>query len=523
MNNLWTSELSADSESFIEGMFEPAPDPACDGILLWDRRGRLEAFSEPVFGLLGLPHGSLSLGMDANDLHGLQKTHRDARFLNGFHADPAGKGMTVLAPHGELRVILDSGRAVRVDTRSRRDGGHATVVSELAGFAPDETAPSDGPDALRGIFEACPIGVLVLCNDTNECLLANQPLTSWFGADFVRTIAGAAPRPVGDQTDDLVSVLLDPDFSIEMIEYEIEHQSPTGETRWMLLSGRPITFEGCAARVIWFRDISVRRRQAQDLQSKVAEKTRQLEQALHRADLASLAKTQFLANMSHELRTPLNSIIGFSDLLQKEMFGPIGSERYVEFVQHIHSAGAHLLELINDILDVSRIELGEMGLREDVFDIGRSVSATIAMIRPKLAEKGQHFSADLPDGPVGFRGDERQIRQILMNLLTNAVKFTGTDGAIALKLTTSEEDGVVLEIKDNGIGIREADLERVLNPFEQATDETYSRSIEGAGLGLYLTQAIAKAHGGELSIDSEVNRGTTVTVTLPAERIQQRA
>ncbi|UUX50332.1 HAMP domain-containing histidine kinase [Nisaea acidiphila] len=523
MSDVWNSDLSFDVEGAIEGAFDVMPDPARDGIVLWSRNGRLQAYSGPVLGILGLPDGALSLGMKASDIHALQESCRDARFLNGFASELASGDLELAAPREDFRVVLDSGRVVRIDRRQRRDGGVATVVSEVPDFVPAGTAAREESDALRGIFEDCPIGVLVLCNDTNECLMANASLTRWFGSDFVEGIAGAKPCPVGDRTDDLASILIDPNFSMAMAEYEIEREALDGGTRWILLSGRPITFEGCDARIIWFRDISVRRRQAKDLQSKVAEKTRQLEEALHRADLASLAKTQFLANMSHELRTPLNSIIGFSDLLQKEMFGPIGSERYVEFVQHIHSAGAHLLELINDILDVSRIELGEMGLKEDLFDIARSVSATIAMIRPKLAEKGHHFSASLPDGPVGFVGDERQIRQILMNLLTNAVKFTDANGVIALSLTVDAAAGVVLEVSDNGIGIREGDLDRVLNPFEQATDETYSRSIEGAGLGLYLTQAIAKAHGGDLKIRSALSEGTTITVTLPAERLQPLA
>lgn len=520
MNELWNTDLSADVEDVIKSVFRKAPDPTRDGVVLWGRSGRLEAFNAAVLDLLGIPAGALSLGMDASDIHALQKTHKDVQLLNGFASDLVTGDLALCEPREDLRVLLESGRMVRVDSRPCHDGGLATVLTELSDA--DIRIASGGAEiaSLRDILEDCPVGVLVLCNDTNACLVANTPLKSWLGSDFLDLLAAEAPRRGDGERDSLMAVLADPDFSMSMTEYEVQHDAADGETHWMLLSGRPITFEGNAARIIWFRDISIRKRQAHDLQSKVAEKTRQLEEALHRADLASLAKTQFLANMSHELRTPLNSIIGFSDLLQKEMFGPIGSERYVEFVHHIHSAGAHLLELINDILDVSRIELGEMGLKEDMFDIGRSVSATIAMIRPKLVEKGHKFTAELPDGPIGFRGDERQVRQVLMNLLTNAVKFTDPRGDIELKLTVDAEKGIALSVKDNGIGIRESDLERVLNPFEQATDETYSRSIEGAGLGLYLTQAIAKAHGGELKIESQLNRGTTVTVTLPAERLE---
>ncbi|MEP3115083.1 ATP-binding protein [Nisaea sp.] len=519
MTQTWTSNFAVAVEEVIDGAFDVAPDPARDGIVIWNSDGRLSAYNRAIFGLFDLPDGTLSLGMEERDIHSLQSSYGDAKFLNGSSAAQLdGSG----APGSEneyWRAVLQSGRVVRVDTRPLRQGGVATVIADMS-ESPSRPVVEEEAAVLRKTIEDCPLGALVLSCDSNRCLVANSALVTWLGEDFIKTLAEIAPQPVGENTDRLEAVLTDPEFSARLADYEVQCTAADGETHWILLSGSSLEFEGCAARIIWFRDISVRRRQAHDLQIKVADKTRQLEEALHRADLASLAKTQFLANMSHELRTPLNSIIGFSDLLQKEMFGPIGSERYTEFVQHIHSAGAHLLELINDILDVSRIELGEMGLKEDLFDLGRSVSATIAMIRPKLAEKSQHFTAELPDRPVGFTGDERQIRQVLMNLLTNAVKFTDTNGEIALRLTVDPEEGAVLEVKDNGMGIRASDLDRVLNPFEQATDETYSRSIEGAGLGLYLTQAIAKSHGGDLKISSQLGVGTIVTVTLPATRIE---
>lgn len=519
MTQTWTSSFAVAVEEVIDGAFDVAPDPSRDGIVIWNSDGRLSAYNRAIFGLFDLPDGALSLGMGERDIHSLQSSYGDVKFLNGFSAEQFSGSSTLASGIDYSRAVLKSGRVVRVDTRPLRQGGMVRVIADMSESFYQQAA-EDEAAALRKTIEDCPVGALVLSCDSNRRLLANSALVTWLGEDFIKTLAEISPQPVGENTDNLEAVLTDPEFSARLVDHEVQCTATDGETHWVLLSGSSLEFEGCAARIIWFRDISVRRRQALDLQTKVADKTQQLEEALHRADLASLAKTQFLANMSHELRTPLNSIIGFSDLLQKEMFGPIGSERYTEFVQHIHSAGAHLLELINDILDVSRIELGEMGLKEDLFDLGRSVSATIAMIRPKLAEKSQHFTAELPDRPVGFTGDERQIRQVLMNLLTNAVKFTDTDGTITLRLTVDPGAGAVLEVKDNGMGIRESDLDRVLNPFEQATDETYSRSIEGAGLGLYLTQAIAQSHGGDLKISSQLGVGTTVTVTLPASRIE---
>ena len=519
MTQTWISNLSVAAEEVISGAFDVVPDSSRDGIVIWNSSGLLSAYNRALFTLLDLPDNALSLGMGVQDIHSLQSSYGDVKFLNGFSPELFTGPLTNHLEKARVQAVLRSGRVVRVDTRPLSQGGLVTVVAGMPESAEPEPAKGEG-EVLRKTIEDCPMGALVLSCEDNRRLVANPALVDWLGEAFIEALAEIGPQPVGENTDNLEAVLTDPEFSAHMVNHEVQCKAADEVTHWVLLSGSPLEFEGCAARIIWFRDISIRRRQAHDLQTKVAEKTRQLEEALHRADLASLAKTQFLANMSHELRTPLNSIIGFSDLLQKEMFGPIGSERYTEFVQHIHSAGAHLLELINDILDVSRIELGEMGLKEDLFDLGRSVSATIAMIRPKLAEKSQNFTADLPDRPVGFTGDERQIRQILMNLLTNAVKFTDVDGTITLRLTVDPDVGAELEVKDNGMGIRESDLDRVLNPFEQATDETYSRSIEGAGLGLYLTQAIAQSHGGDLKISSQLGVGTSVTVTLPASRIQ---
>lgn len=516
MTQTWTSDFPVSVEGVVDGAFETKPDFLRDGIVVLDANGRLSAFNCAIFPLLGLPEDALSLGMALTDLHAIGFAFRDDKFLGKFAAQLANSPIGAEDGNNNSQAVLRSGRVLGLEARPLRLGGVAIVFSDVS----EEFYLQREAELLRKTIECCPFGAMVMSCEDNRCLVTNSVLVNWLGDDFINSLADVSPRPVGENTDCIVSVLTDPQFSSRMSDHEVQFTAADGTLHWILLSGNSLQFEGSEARIIWLRDISVRRRQARDMQSKVAEKTQQLEEALHRADLASLAKTQFLANMSHELRTPLNSIIGFSDLLQKEMFGPIGSERYTEFVQHIHSAGAHLLELINDILDVSRIELGEMGLKEDIFDLGRSVSATIAMIRPKLAEKAQNFTAELPDRPVGFTGDERQIRQVLMNLLTNAVKFTDTDGTIALRLTVDPETGAELEVTDNGMGIREGDLDRVLNPFEQATDETYSRSIEGAGLGLYLTQAIAQSHGGDLKIRSELGVGTSVIVTLPASRVQ---
>jgi signal transduction histidine kinase/HAMP domain-containing protein len=239
------------------------------------------------------------------------------------------------------------------------------------------------------------------------------------------------------------------------------------------------------------------------------------------AESASKAKSAFLANMSHELRTPLNAVIGFSQLLVSEPFGPMGDARYKQYIFDIQGSGQHLLDLINDILDMSKIEAGEMTMTEREFGLADLALSCIRLMSERAKKGLVTVESRIMDDLPMIYADERMIRQVLLNLLSNAVKFTPENGRVSLDARITGDNELRIEIADNGIGIAEKDIETVMQPFGQA-ESAHDRRYEGTGLGLPLVKAIVALHGGEFRLDSRLDEGTTVTVTLPSGRIVQQ-
>lgn len=240
---------------------------------------------------------------------------------------------------------------------------------------------------------------------------------------------------------------------------------------------------------------------------------RALRQAKEAAEQAYQAKTRFLANMSHELRTPLNAIIGFSEMMQRQLLGPIGNERYLDYLTGIHQSGEHLLDLISDILDMSKIEVGKYKLSLEEININKTLRIATHMMEGRALESGLKLILSCPEEDPKIFADRRAVMQILLNLLSNAVKFTKAGGSVELSCTVNE-NGVVLKVSDTGVGIPRLKLERVTRPFEQVAN-AMTRNHEGSGLGLSITKNLVELHGGELSIKSQVGQGTTVTISLP--------
>ena len=238
------------------------------------------------------------------------------------------------------------------------------------------------------------------------------------------------------------------------------------------------------------------------------------------AEIASRSKSDFLANISHELRTPLNAIIGFSEIMREELFGPLGSPQYREYIGDVFDSAQHLLNVINDILDIAKAEAGKLELIEDEVDIYSIVGAATRLIQER-AQRGQvAIRMRLPPGLPTLEADERKLKQILLNLLTNAVKFTPSGGTIEVAGGLTDSGDFLVTVTDSGIGIAADDIATALAPFGQV-DSKLARKYEGTGLGLPLSNAMVKLHGGELTIDSVVGAGTTVTVRLPASRIHK--
>jgi signal transduction histidine kinase len=246
---------------------------------------------------------------------------------------------------------------------------------------------------------------------------------------------------------------------------------------------------------------------------------RKLIEARSQAETANRAKSDFLANMSHELRTPLNAIIGFSEVISNELFGPITNEKYLEYIKDIHTSSLHLLSIINDVLDMSKIEAGKVELTKEMVHIGNLITDVMRMVHERAQSREIELSAQLPEEEVEVWADERSMKQILLNLLSNAIKFSKDGDRVCVRLIASRPDNTVLEIEDHGIGMTEQEQERALQPFGQAKPAT-TRNYGGTGLGLPITKGLVDAHGGTLTINSRAGYGTTVRVTLPREAVR---
>ena len=243
-----------------------------------------------------------------------------------------------------------------------------------------------------------------------------------------------------------------------------------------------------------------------------------LQAAKEQAELANRAKTAFLANMSHELRTPLNAIIGFAEIIHEQLLGPIGTPKYLDYVADIHLSGNHLLEVINDILDLSKVESGHFELVEKTIDLERALASALRLLGDRAVKGNLTMRTRIAEPHPLVRADERAIKQILLNLLSNAVKFTPSGGVIETVIERAPDGDLLVVVADNGVGFDLADLPRALAPFGQI-DSSLTRRYQGTGLGLPLVNSLTELHGGRLEIDSKPGGGTRVTVRLPATRV----
>lgn len=290
---------------------------------------------------------------------------------------------------------------------------------------------------------------------------------------------------------------------------EVRFRRADGSFVWAEMRCRPVAPGNRTSDIVAVtRDISERK-----------ENERALVAARDVAEQASRAKSKFLASMSHELRTPLNAIIGFSEVMTHEMFGPIGAARYLEYAKLIHESGGHLLGLINGVLDMSKIEAGKFELHEEIFDFAQDAEQALRFVRLQAERKGLALEVSIAPGAKSIFADRRAVKQILLNLLANAVKFTPRGGEIWIA-AAREEGAIEIAVADTGVGIPEGDLPRLGRPFEQARDQPIEVA-EGTGLGLSLVRALAALHGGEMRIQSRQGEGTVVRVKLPHAAVNE--
>jgi PAS domain S-box-containing protein len=414
-----------------------------------------------------------------------------------------------------LQTAAGLPRAVRFSGRPMFDAGgnfrgYRGTASDITALKRHERELADHAERLQAIIDNMAQGVVVF--DGDEQLVAINGVarhllelsddavepgeTNFLGFLLQQALQGEFGA--GDASDKVQQRLTQMRHQPNLV---FEHARPNGTVLEVRSTTMPL-----GGFIQTYTDITER---------KNAEHT--LREAKEAAERGNRAKATFLANISHELRTPLNAIIGFSELIKAEIFGPLTPPNYRTYLDDIHESGLHLLELINDILDMSKAEAGMTDLVETAVDVVAIARASVRMMGRRAESARVELIEKLDEDTPFLKADERRIRQIVLNLLSNAVKFTDEGGTVTIALSAAPE-GLHLEVSDTGIGMSAEDLERVMEPFVQA-DTRLSRKYEGTGLGLPLTKALVNAHGGTLTLTSVLGKGTTARVLFPAGRL----
>ncbi|WP_421730743.1 PAS domain-containing sensor histidine kinase [Brevundimonas sp.] len=507
-----------------EHRFRVAVEAARCGVWEWDLETEEVVVSDYMAALLGLPAGGV-VGSEAvlNCVHPKyreQVAHalRQAAAYGAFDTT-----FPVPGENGSVRWIDARGQA-----RGERDAHGFTSILGVAmditearrAKAHAQAAEGRLRDGIESVSDAFALfdrqGRLILCNQAFSDTFALTPEVARRGAlkDELNRIAALAIKADHPSTDDRAGTR----------EVELH------DGRWLRLSERYTSDGGT---VVSAADLTVIKRQEaesqraaaalrlmvdrlESSQEKLSLLARKYEVAMTRAEAANQAKSEFLANMSHELRTPLNAINGFSEIMAGQMFGPLGDKRYVGYAGDILKSGQHLLSLINDILDMAKIEAGKMTLHYEKVSLKEVCEDAIRLMRGKAQDSGLTLvleAHDLPD----IDADQRGMKQVMLNLISNAVKFTPEGGSITVSVTPHGDGRQQVAVIDTGIGIAAEDVARLARPFEQVEGQ-HSKTTQGTGLGLALTKSLIEMHQGGLKIDSEPGSGTTVSFDVPVLR-----
>ena len=518
-------------EADRERRFRLAVEAARCGVWDWDTASGRMVVSDYMAALLELPAGTV---LDQERLATRVHPHyRPALEAALDEARETGQ-LEVAVP-----VTLAAGSVRWLDIRGRAPDGEPSGLARLMGIALDVTearrtkaaaqaAENRLIDGIQSISDA-----FVLFDRKGRLILWNQAFQDAFAFPERALFRGAAKADLNRMAAQAIRA-----------EHRAERRRAgvreveLNDGRWLQMTER-FTSEGgtvvIAADVTLIRTQEAeRRRAAEELQRTVDELersraslatlAREYEAALARAEAASQSKSEFLANMSHELRTPLNAINGFSEIMSREIFGPLGDRRYRGYAVDIHNSGKHLLSLINDILDMAKIEAGKLTLyyeRSDLVSLGRDV---VRLMRGRAEEAGLALTLDAPE-TLEAEFDLRGMKQVLLNLVSNAIKFTPRAGRVVLELTPDLAPAHVgggtvrVAIKDTGIGIAAEDIARLGQPFVQVENQ-HAKTTQGTGLGLALTKSLIAMHGADMRIESEPGVGTTVWFDLPLRALE---
>ncbi|HKF71401.1 MAG TPA: ATP-binding protein [Stellaceae bacterium] len=348
------------------------------------------------------------------------------------------------------------------------------------------------------------IAIPVVDDGTPVGLVNRHDLTMSLAQDYGRALYAQKPITV---LMDAAPLVVESSVQVDALESLIATENPSA-----LLRGFVVTTAGRYAGVATALSL------LQLNLARTERRNREAEEARRAAESANRSKSRFLAVMSHELRTPLNAIIGFSDLIQTQSLGPLQPAKYREYAEDIHVSGQNLLSVINDILDMAKIEDGKMVLFEEAIDLCQQVSVAIRFVADRARQGQIALDREIAPGLPPLLADQRSIRHILLNLLSNSIKFTPGGGRVAVRAERVRDGGLALAVADTGIGMSPEHLAVALTPFGQVANE-YTRRHDGTGLGLPLVKSLAELHGAAVEIESALGRGTTVRITFPAARV----
>lgn len=410
-----------------------------------------------------------------------------------------------------------NGRTIDVRGKPIPGGGFVTTFTDVTEQMRVENALRVSE---RQLFEAQRIGDIghwryLMDTRRFECSEAFYRIYGWDPTEFTASFHAIAAAVHPDDQDRMRTIRNRAGKRKEAYGADFRIVRPDGEVRFVHGEGRP-EFDDSGKLVSFFgvnQDITEQKQIEEEL---LRERTR--------AELANRAKSEFLANMSHEIRTPLNAIIGFADIIRREIFGSVGNEKYGEYIGDIHASAEHLLDLVNDILDISTIEAGERPLSPVDLDMSSLFEECTRVVREQARAAKIGLSVTLPSANASVFADHRAVRQILLNLLSNAIKFTAPGGEVSVSAMEADEIFTIL-VADTGVGIPSEHLATITQPFETGSDDPHTSSkgnpyvrSKGTGLGLAIVRSLANLHGGDIAIESEEGVGTTVRVWFPRRK-----
>ena len=406
-------------------------------------------------------------------------------------------------------IRMMDGQWFRMRYTPTPDGGFCASITDITAYKQREEKLAEHERGFRRLIEESVQGIVVI-QDWRP-VYANQAFADIFGYSSPSEILALSNirQMVSDPREfrDLQEAVANPGHGMSRAQHEFKGVRKDGTIVWL---------DNRMSLITWYGGIAVLSAVFDITEQKLAHD--RVIESKEQAVAANRAKSEFLANMSHELRTPLNAIIGFSEVLRDELFGPLGQERYQDYATDIHSSGVHLLNVINDILDVAKAEAGKLELSEEAVRVDELVDGVLRLVKERAHNNDVALIVSVPENLPDIKCDPLKMKQILINLLSNAIKFTLPNGEVILSAGIMDTGEFYFEIRDTGIGMAKESIPLAMQAFTQV-DSSLDRKYEGTGLGLPLVKMLTNLHGGQFELDSELGVGTTARVRLPETRI----